>query len=59
MSDLKKVSNEDHEIVTVMEKLRVDRHTVHYAKYVTGSNDREVIEKWLIENKGKKISFIA
>lgn len=47
----------DNEVNKVVKKLGVEKFKVHFAKHITKSDNREVIEKWLSNNKGTEITF--
>lgn len=51
--DQKTISNAHYEIKYVAKKLDVPVYMVHMAKFFTGSNDRDTVEKWIQCNKGR------
>ena len=49
--DSKTISNEYHELVSVAVKLKIPAFVVYLAKFKTKSNNREVVEKWIVDNE--------
>lgn len=52
MSDIKKVSEEPHEIRTAAESMNVPKWVIMLAKERTGSEDRQVLYDWIAAHRG-------
>lgn len=55
--DRSKIENTKHEIASAAKAKNVDPELITVAKYLSGSNDREVVYKWLDDNMGNYVSI--
>jgi hypothetical protein len=57
-NDKSKISNQAYEVRSAAKHLNVPEWIIHFAKYSTGTNDRETVYKWIEDNRGKDITIV-